>query len=198
MSATGFIGVVLAGGKSSRMGQDKRFLELDGCTLLQRTVNLLHSAGAEEILISGDYGSGAIPDLLPGLGPPGALHAVLSHLQQRQQLDSQLLLLLPVDMPLLNASTLGLLLAQASSARAVRFQDEVFPCVIRASSELLAHLQTLLKPGAVAGGQRSMKAILAMQQAKALAVLPSQRQQLLNVNTPAEWQALAHLPVDSG
>src|ERR1700730_2340598 len=35
---------VLAGGKSSRMGQDKSFLQLGGCTLLARAVELATAA----------------------------------------------------------------------------------------------------------------------------------------------------------
>ena len=34
-------GIILAGGKSSRMGQDKSLLKLNGVTIIERMVNLL-------------------------------------------------------------------------------------------------------------------------------------------------------------
>ena len=57
-----FTGVVLAGGRSSRMGRDKALLEIDGCTLLDRAVALLHEAGAATVIVSGDR-PGAIGDV---------------------------------------------------------------------------------------------------------------------------------------
>ena len=50
------IGVVLAGGKSSRMGEDKALLKLaNGNTLLQQSIHLLQTAGIEEVVVSGRY-----------------------------------------------------------------------------------------------------------------------------------------------
>ncbi|MGA2870431.1 MAG: molybdenum cofactor guanylyltransferase [Verrucomicrobiota bacterium] len=45
--------VILAGGKSSRMGRDKAFLEFEGKTLLERQIALARAAGAGEIFIAG-------------------------------------------------------------------------------------------------------------------------------------------------
>lgn len=45
--------VILAGGKSSRMGRDKAFLEYEGQTLLERQIALARAAGAGEIFIAG-------------------------------------------------------------------------------------------------------------------------------------------------
>ncbi|MDE3017405.1 MAG: molybdenum cofactor guanylyltransferase [Nitrospirota bacterium] len=43
-------GLLLAGGKSRRMGRDKRFLELGGRTLLERSLSVLDSLFAEVIV----------------------------------------------------------------------------------------------------------------------------------------------------
>ncbi|HEY5345385.1 MAG TPA: NTP transferase domain-containing protein, partial [Verrucomicrobiae bacterium] len=48
-----FSAVILAGGKSSRMGRDKAFLEIGGTTLLARQIGLARELGAAEIFISG-------------------------------------------------------------------------------------------------------------------------------------------------
>ena len=44
---TGWIGLVLAGGASSRMGTDKALLELRGRTLLDRAIAVLEAAGED-------------------------------------------------------------------------------------------------------------------------------------------------------
>ena len=51
-----FGAVILAGGKSSRMGRDKAFLEIGGPSLLARQISLVRDIGAAEIFISGRKG----------------------------------------------------------------------------------------------------------------------------------------------
>ncbi len=51
MSDLKFEGFVLAGGKSSRMGADKAFLEIGGETFLERAVKILSDAGGSPVKI---------------------------------------------------------------------------------------------------------------------------------------------------
>ena len=46
------IGLVLAGGQSRRMGQDKALMRYQGSTLIERASSLLKAAGCDEVLIS--------------------------------------------------------------------------------------------------------------------------------------------------
>src|SRR6266566_3753822 len=48
-----FSAVILAGGKSSRMGRDKAFIKVGGQPLLARQIQLAQTVGAKEIFISG-------------------------------------------------------------------------------------------------------------------------------------------------
>ena len=68
-------GVVLAGGKSRRMGTDKARLELAGQSLFERSLELLQSFFAT-IIIAGDRPDLARPDIpaIPDVYP-GALWA---------------------------------------------------------------------------------------------------------------------------
>ena len=63
----GFCGIVLAGGRSTRMGTDKADLLIDGRTFLETQVRKLRHLGAGEILISGRSsslpGTRSVPDL---------------------------------------------------------------------------------------------------------------------------------------
>jgi molybdopterin-guanine dinucleotide biosynthesis protein A len=103
-----FSAVILAGGRSSRMGRDKAFLELDGRTLLRRQIETVQAAGAAEIFISGradaDYsafGLRVVHDEFADAGPLGGIHAALLAASR------QLLLVLAVDLPAMNAEFLN-------------------------------------------------------------------------------------------
>ena len=94
------------------MGQDKASIVLDGRTLLERSVSLLHSlnlpvavcARREQVL----PGSGfeRVDDPEPGIGPVGGLLAAMT------TCPGENLLVIAVDLPHLEASTLGRLLDQ--------------------------------------------------------------------------------------
>jgi len=71
------LGVVLAGGQSSRFGSDKALAELGGRTLLARAVDAL-SGSCERVIIAGRETGPApcIPDWpRPGMGPLGGIAA---------------------------------------------------------------------------------------------------------------------------
>lgn len=113
MSATGsdyreFCGIVLAGGKSSRMGTDKSELALHGRTFLELQVHKLQLLGAADIIISGKGadipGTRSVMDQIPGLGPLGGLCSSFPSVRQRCAL------VISVDTPLISVSTLESLL----------------------------------------------------------------------------------------
>lgn len=75
------LGLVLAGGKSSRFGSDKALAEFDGHTLLARAVDTL-SGYCEFVVVVGRGTAPApcIPDWPhPGMGPLGGIAAGLHH-----------------------------------------------------------------------------------------------------------------------
>ncbi|MCC6937980.1 MAG: molybdenum cofactor guanylyltransferase [Flavobacteriales bacterium] len=94
-------GVVLAGGKSTRMGQDKALMELDGERMLDRAVRSLRTH-AREILVIGDPAKYAsehattVPDDAPGKGPLGGIVTALKHARYVR------LIVLACDLPLIS------------------------------------------------------------------------------------------------
>ena len=79
-----FTGIVLAGGKSSRMGQDKALLDYQGKRLIDYAIELLTPV-CSEILISTNQpgyenlGFQLIVDQYPDCGYIGGLHAALAN-----------------------------------------------------------------------------------------------------------------------
>ncbi len=99
-------GVILAGGASRRMGQNKAGLQLLGKTLLQHQVDKLSALGIQDIMLSGKDcpampGVRVIPDEYPGKGPLGGLHACLRSAQ------NPACLVVSVDAPLIPAAALA-------------------------------------------------------------------------------------------
>lgn len=92
-------GYVLAGGRSSRMGQDKALLELGGKPLIRHAVKKLRRVAMDVRILGADERlaefAPLVPDLHPGNGPLGGLEAALAH----SIFDWNLIL--PVDMPFL-------------------------------------------------------------------------------------------------
>ena len=75
------LGVVLAGGQSTRFGSDKALAEIDGHTLLARAVDAL-SGWCEHVIVAGRETAPAptIPDWPhPGMGPLAGIAAGLHH-----------------------------------------------------------------------------------------------------------------------
>lgn len=98
-----FSGVVLAGGHSSRMGQDKSALLLRGQTLLEWQIKKLRDIGAQDILISGvnaPVGTRQVMDVYPNRGALGGIHACL------QAAKNDRCLVLGVDVPLVSFAAL--------------------------------------------------------------------------------------------
>lgn len=107
-----FSAVILAGGKSSRMGCDKAFLEIGGQALLARQIAIARAAGATESFISGragtDYsafGCRVLKDNFPNAGPLAGIEAALAAAK------NPLLLVLAVDLPEMNSDFLRALAA---------------------------------------------------------------------------------------
>lgn len=102
-------GIVMAGGLSSRMGEDKRRLSIhdDGKDLLEHTVSLLREY-AEAVFVSSrapqDAPFPVIPDMVERMGPFGGLYSVLHRLNGP-------LLVLSCDLPFMDRETLVRLLA---------------------------------------------------------------------------------------
>ena len=113
-SCTGF---VLAGGKSSRMGANKAFLQIEGQSLLERALATLRAV-CGEVMIAGDPAlfsahAEAVADVVPDCGPLGGIHAALSHSA------SELNVMLAVDMPLASSTLLCFLIAAAGTSGAM-------------------------------------------------------------------------------
>jgi molybdopterin-guanine dinucleotide biosynthesis protein A len=113
-SLPAFTAVLLAGGKSTRMGQDKAGVVVGGQALWQRQLATLRACGPRELFISGRpdgpyAGAGVeiLTDSTPELGPLAGLEAGLRRARY------PLVLVLAIDLPSMTPEFLSTLLREA-------------------------------------------------------------------------------------
>lgn len=140
-------GVVLAGGKSRRMGQDKASLILEGRTLLERQAEKMRALGIADILISGKDaqipGVRFVPDCVPGCGPLGGLYSCFLTARCPH------CLVLSVDTPLIPVRTLAALadahLSSGADATVLERDGKIEPLIGAYRVSLTPTLETLLR-----------------------------------------------------
>ena len=108
---------VVAGGKSSRMGQDKALVKLGGRTLLERALELARGVSSDVRVVGQTEKFAAfapvIEDVFRDQGPLAGIHAAL------RAAGTDLNLVLAVDLPFLNSDFLRYLIAQARATTAL-------------------------------------------------------------------------------
>jgi molybdenum cofactor guanylyltransferase len=115
MKATG---IILAGGRSSRMGQNKALLSLEGTTVIERVRDEMKKAVQDIIIVTNspeDYGFLGCPmagDIYQDGGPLAGLHAGLKNSQTDYNLVAA------CDMPFLSARLGSILLSELGECQA--------------------------------------------------------------------------------
>lgn len=108
---------ILAGGKSTRMGQEKAFVVFEGRTLLVRSLDLARSVSSD-VRIVGDRAKFAefapvVEDIFASCGPLGGIHAAL------RSSSADLNLIVAVDMPFITRDLLRYLVERARKSAAI-------------------------------------------------------------------------------
>lgn len=147
-------GLILAGGRSSRMGRDKAMLKLpDGRTLLQRQADVLREAGAKTILISIKPGTETgVPNAIPvhdAIADAGPLAGIAAGLRVA---PAGMVLVLAVDMPGIEAAHWRQLVASAANGQGVvpALAGQIEPLVGMYPAALADSAERALKAGRLA------------------------------------------------
>lgn len=139
-------GIVLAGGRSTRMGVDKRHLPVGGITLLERALRTIDACVDDVVVVTHDDQTVSgrariLRDDIPERGPLGGLLTGLRRIHHPRAL------VMPVDMPLLTPHLLAYLIDASNEGDITvpRWQGGVEPLIgvygIRCSRRLEQFLQ---------------------------------------------------------
>jgi len=176
MSALPVLGIVLAGGGSTRMGTDKAQLVFEGETLLDRARRILAGTGCAHVRVGGRPGeTDGIADREPGGGPGRGL---LDALTLAASLGLDGVLAIPVDTPLLGKAQLQPLM-EAPRERARAWRGHPLPVFLPASRALTARCDV-----------GSVRSLIEAGRAEWLEAGASVSAGLINVNAPEDFEAL--------
>lgn len=190
--------IILAGGRSSRMGTDKALLPLSNAphsTFLAHLAATLASLCDELLLVTRDEEQAArykaatanvriVTDKVPDYGPLMGIYSGLSAIQAAKAL------IVAVDMPFVQPALVSLLLARASTTAITVPVVKAVPQVLCAvyPRSLLPQIEIT-----IAQGRRDPRSLLTsapvqyIDEAQLRAVDPQLRS-FINVNTPEEWR----------
>jgi molybdopterin-guanine dinucleotide biosynthesis protein A len=180
--------LVLAGGRSTRMGADKALLRTGGRTMLDRTVDVLISLSEDVVVVGRDYaGAGgvrSVADEVSNAGPLGGLSAGL------QVIRHDAAICVGCDQPFLNRKLLSYL------ASVVGNHDAVVPRIAGRSHPLHAVYSRDVAPAAgsqIECGDLRLRTLLGRIRVRwvderEIDPIDPDHRSLLNVNTPEEWK----------
>jgi len=187
--STSVAGVILAGGRNSRMGgRDKAFLRVDGRTVLERTLGVLRQCFAQVIVVSNtpekyaDFAVDVVADELRGCGPLGGLHAGLGRMATPHAFVAA------CDMPFLRIEPIRYLVSRLRDQDAVvpQWNGDIEPLHALYAARLRGHIAA-----AVAQGARAMRDFLPQIEVDYVSQAAMERvagaaEAFRNVNTPED------------
>ena len=186
-------GVLLAGGRSTRMGgRNKAFAAVRGEPIAARTLRVLGSLFSDVVVATNDpdryrgFDVAIVTDEYPHRGPLAGVHAAMGRAKHPY------LFVVACDMPGLDPRTIEFLLAQVDDAEAVvpRWDGDIEPlhAVYAAATRPIA--EACLRDGRAAMRDFLPRLRVTYVGEEALAHVAGTAESFLNVNTPEELAAV--------
>lgn len=190
--------VILAGGKSSRMGEDKALLDFNGKSFIEKIQGeflffeekMLASGNRRGLLMGNEDGWKEIPDVYEDHGPLGGLHAVLA------ACDSDAMFCVSCDMPFITgelAKTLVNAFTEEDDAVVAVTKDmengeeRVHPLCAVYHKRNCALMEEHLKEN-----NNRLMAVLRKIQVKYVYLGLDETKQVANINTKDDYKNLIH------
>ena len=195
----------MVGGESRRMGRNKAFLEIEGQTLIERSLQVLNNTCAEvfiscrENTLYQKYGYRTITDLIKGQGPMAGLYASL------QEANYDYMFIVACDMPFLHEAAIRYLYSFCNMD-----YDIILPSVSGKTHTLHAFYHKRVLPfiekdlkeeklsinRAIFSGSLSKlnKRVIEIEKEIVDPQLQNiMKKSLINVNTPQEWENITSM-----
>jgi molybdopterin-guanine dinucleotide biosynthesis protein A len=190
-------GVLLAGGKSRRMGEDKRYLMVGEQTLLERGLGVLRSMFHEVLVVIAqdsaplDIEARVVRDLVPDCGSLGGIYTGLT------QATSPYIFAVACDMPFLNQAVITQFTNRRDTADIVmaRLTTRLHPMHALYGKGCLPAMEQMIVARQLKIQELVSHASLRVQyvtEADLLSIDPSWRS-FYNVNTPEDLEAACSL-----
>lgn len=142
-------GIILAGGKSSRMGTDKGFLMLNDKSFMQHSIDALKPLVSEIIIVSNNpdydaFGLNRINDSIENAGPLAGIYSGL------EESKTDYNLVLSCDIPLINSDILKqliLVIDDVSEVIQIESNNRKMPLIALYKKSCITTFKNLLNQG---------------------------------------------------
>ena len=180
--------IVLAGGKSQRMGTDKGFLDLNGKTFIQHICDALKPIVGSNILIvsaNKEYdalGFSRVEDIIENKGPVGGLYTAL------KESKTKVNLVLSVDVPLVSTDLLQWLIknhGETDMVTQTKIGDKTSPLI-----GVYDRSMKIVFGEHMAGNQLKLRRVIEDVKHQTIEVPEKWSNQVQNINTKEEYQNL--------
>ena len=180
--------VILAGGKSSRMGSDKAMLKINNASFIQILANKMKGFD-EHFIARGPNPEVSLPgwtvidDIYPSRGPLGGIHAAMTHSK------ADALLCLSCDTPLITVDIVEKLLTAlhngAESTAVKAYDGRIHPLCAVYRTSLLPFIEEQLE-----NGNNRMMPLIFEHKNHIIELDEADSIKLKNINTPEEYRDL--------
>jgi molybdopterin-guanine dinucleotide biosynthesis protein A len=184
-----FSGILLAGGSSSRMGQDKAFLKFRGAFLYEFNLRILEKFSNDIIISSSNHrfdslGYLRISDEVPTAGPMGGIYTCLKHIRYDKAI------VLACDMPFVSPEIISSLIEVSTSAEVVvplNFLNKPEPLTAIYSTGIIPVLSDMIQKG-----NYKMQELLKKVNSKLMYPVGINENTFRNINTESDFRDLEH------
>ena len=180
-------GIILAGGKSSRMGTDKGFLKFQGSTFLERIINSMKPLVNDIIIVSNnsDYNEfkyKRVEDIIESSGPLAGLYTGLYHSETKYNL------VLSCDVPYINGKVLIQLIQEFdenTDVIQIESEGKTMPLVAIYKKQCLHRCLELLQ-----NGERRLQVAVEGFKTKTISLDTGLEKYVKNINTMEQFKSM--------
>jgi molybdopterin-guanine dinucleotide biosynthesis protein A len=192
------MGAIQAGGLSSRMGQDKAWLTIDGRALIEYSLAAIQQVVESVAVVAnplnsdyrdlaGEWQALLLEDRIPGCGPLGGIEAALRAAKED-------VLALGCDFPFVTSDLLRRLRSiheteMAEATVPIDAGGRLQPLVAVYGAACLSHIETMLDSGEYKVDRLFTRILTRFVRFGEFAALPGSHQFFTNINTPADYRA---------
>ena len=180
-------GIILAGGKSSRMGSDKGFVMYKNKAFIQHIIEAIQPLVNEIIIVSNNpdydiFKLKRVTDLIENAGPLAGVYTGLHYTTTENNL------VVSCDVPLINTETLKKLTENIDGSKDVvqlESQGKSMPLIATYKKQITPVFHTLLNEG-----ERRLRVAVNQLKVKTITLDKNQEKFTTNINTPSNLKAI--------
>jgi len=189
MGNNNITGIILAGGKSSRMGSDKGFLSLNGSSFMSHIIKAVQPWVTNVLIVSNNsdydvFNLKRVEDILEDSGPLAGLYSGLLHSETEHNL------IVSCDVPLLNGVILKKLIEAFDTETDIvqlQSQGRTMPLVAMYKKQCMHQCLELLERG-----ERRLRVLAEGLNTKTIILDSELDKYVKNINTIDQYTALTH------